>query len=533
MGGLVIGNEIFRDPDLISRLETLGFVLCRRVSTLRTALELIDEYMPDLVLLDNSIKSELDGGDEYAGQDPVDIIQERRGIPVLIVSGRPDQERLDRRLDFETLLSDLSSSFVNISNEQINEEISLWLERLCWFLNVDRSGVHQFSRDYEKLVTTHSYALPGIEESPIFLTSKVFPWFTSQILAGRIVKLNDAGADLPPEASAEKLFVQEQGSKSIISIPLKIGDRVLGVVVFGNLRAKKVWSEGLVQRMTIIGEVFANALLRVRFEEALQESRERFRRAFEHAALGIMIFNPEGRIIEVNSFFCHLLGYMESDLLNTQLEDLIHPDDRKITKKRINQALAGEIQFIWMEIRYLHRTGGDVWGYASSTLLRASDGSPLYFVSHTQDISESKKSMKLLKETNTALRVVMDHRTQDRLESEKNTLATLEKLAFPFLEKLRSTPLDHEQQAYVDLLQENLEEIASPFVRRLVELKDKLTPTELQVADLIKRGNTGKEIASLMRISEAAVFFHRKNIRKKLGIRNKKTNLQAFLTDLH
>ena len=441
-------------------------------------------------------------------------------------------DRLKWQLGFETLLSDLSAHFVNLVPEEVDAAISLWLERICLFLDVDRGGIHQFSEDGRDLVVTHSYSVPGVIKVPKLICSDELPWFTSQVRGGEVFKAEDSLNELPPDAEAERRFVIEQGSKSTIGIPLKIGGRVLGAVVFGTLRVHHTWPDDLVQRMKLLGEVFANALMRKRFEEALRESRERFRRAFEYAAVGISIFDLLGRFLEVNSFFCNLLGYTESELLNLSLADVTHPDDREITLKRINQSLAGDIQYLWLEKRYLHRDGHAVWAYVSSTLVRKPDGSPLYFISHVQDISENKKSRELLAETNTALKVVLDRRVQDRQDTEKDILATFEKLVFPYLDKLGTTPLDREQRTYMDLLKGNLAEIASPFARRLSSLNDKLTPTELQVADLIKRGKTSQEIAPLLRISEAAVFFHRNNIRKKLGLLHKKTNLRSYLMNL-
>ena len=523
---LIIHSEGAMDPDLTVLLGALGYVHYRRAAPIDKDLDIITKISPDMVLLEISLKGDTDQ------EDITKIIKEKFGIPAVLITSHAESVILKQQLEFETLLSDLSSDFVNLSPESVDTALSSWMERLCLFLKVDRVAMHQFSRDKKKLAMTHSYAVPGIEKAPMNITSDHFPWFTKKALDGETIRLDDSARDLPGEAEAERRFLREQGAKSTISIPLKIGHRVLGAVVFGSLRARRTWSDDLVQRMKLLGEVFANALMRKRFEEALRESRERFRKAFEHAALGIIIFDTSGRFLEANSFFCNLLGYTETDLINLGLEEITHPDDREITRKRIKQALAGEIQYIWMEKRYLSRKGEEIWAYVSSSLVRKPDGSPLYFISHIQDISEIKRSRELLEETNTALKVVMDHRLQDRMDSEKNLLATMEKFAFPYIERLNATPLDHEQRAYVELLHGNLKEFASPFANRLSSLKDRLTPTELQVTDLIRRGNTSKEISSLLHMSVAAVYFHRNNIRKKLGLINEKTNLRSFLLDL-
>ncbi len=138
----------------------------------------------------------------------------------------------------------------------------------------------------------------------------------------------------------------------------------------------------------------------------------------------------------------------------------------------------------------------------------------------------------ILNQTNTALKVVLHNVERDKIQQQEEILANLENLVFPYLHKLNSTPLDREQRAFVELIESNLVEIVSPFAGKLSSLQYKLTQTEMAVADFIKRGKTSKEIAVFLKMSIAAVFFHRNNIRKKLGLRKTGTNLGAYLRSL-
>jgi DNA-binding CsgD family transcriptional regulator len=81
----------------------------------------------------------------------------------------------------------------------------------------------------------------------------------------------------------------------------------------------------------------------------------------------------------------------------------------------------------------------------------------------------------------------------------------------------------------VEVLEANLSNISSPFARRLATWHEKLTPTEIQVADLLVAGKKSKEIAELLNVSPSAVAFHRANIRRKLDLKGKGTNLVSFL----
>jgi DNA-binding CsgD family transcriptional regulator len=89
--------------------------------------------------------------------------------------------------------------------------------------------------------------------------------------------------------------------------------------------------------------------------------------------------------------------------------------------------------------------------------------------------------------------------------------------------------MDERQKTYVAILETNLEEIISPFLNRVSVRLLNLTPTETQVANFVKQGKTTKEIADIMGLSPRTIESHRENIRNKIGIKNKKSNLRTHL----
>jgi len=137
-----------------------------------------------------------------------------------------------------------------------------------------------------------------------------------------------------------------------------------------------------------------------------------------------------------------------------------------------------------------------------------------------------------LQEVNTAMKVLLDQREQDRREVEETVMNNVKELLAPYLERLKKTKLTDVQLAHVRVLETNLDNIVSPFLKTLHSRHLNLTPKEIRVASLIKEGRTTKEIADLLGMSVAAVDFHRNNIRKKLGLRNKKANLVSHLASM-
>ncbi|MFH1138890.1 MAG: PAS domain S-box protein [Pseudomonadota bacterium] len=137
-----------------------------------------------------------------------------------------------------------------------------------------------------------------------------------------------------------------------------------------------------------------------------------------------------------------------------------------------------------------------------------------------------------LEEANIALKVLLKRREEDQLEMEEKVLTNVKELAAPFIAQLRETSLDSRQKAYLDVIESTLNHITSPFSRSLSAQFSKLTPKEIQIANLIKLGKTSKEIAGMIGVTAAAVDFHRNNIRQKLSLNKKKANLRSFLLGL-
>ncbi len=140
-----------------------------------------------------------------------------------------------------------------------------------------------------------------------------------------------------------------------------------------------------------------------------------------------------------------------------------------------------------------------------------------------------KKQAMHLEEMNTALNVLLEHRAEERIKLEESILANINRLVLPNLEKLGKGKLSSDKRLYIEVIKSNIEEIISPFSVRLSSSNLALTPTELKVANFVKEGLTSKEIASLLNISHNTVMFHRKKIRNKLGLTNKKTNSQSYI----
>jgi len=148
-----------------------------------------------------------------------------------------------------------------------------------------------------------------------------------------------------------------------------------------------------------------------------------------------------------------------------------------------------------------------------------------------REIELERKNLRL-EELNSALKILLEKRDGDKKVLEEKVLMNIKNLIIPYVTKLKKTTLNDRQDIFVEIIQSNIEDILSPFAHKLSYKYLKFTPTELQVADLVKQGLRTKEIADLLNSSPETVSGHRKSMRKKLNLKDKKSNLRTHLLSL-
>ncbi len=184
----------------------------------------------------------------------------------------------------------------------------------------------------------------------------------------------------------------------------------------------------------------------------------------------------------------------------------------------------------WYNIRAIRMTGsGPVRVISSHEEITALKLTEDALRKSREELIEQKQS---LEETNIAMKVLLKQREEDKLELEKKVLNNVKDLVLPYVEKLKNSRLRAKDRTLVEIIDTHLQDIISPLLQRFVNAKILLTPQEMHVASLVKDGKTSKEIADVLNVSETTVNFHRKNLRVKFGLRNKRTNLRSYLLSI-
>jgi PAS domain S-box-containing protein len=127
---------------------------------------------------------------------------------------------------------------------------------------------------------------------------------------------------------------------------------------------------------------------RKRLEQALRDSEELFRRAFNDAPIGISLVSPAGRYLQVNKCYCDLLGYSQAEMLQMRFKDITHPEDVEADLWGFEQIRRGETQTFQMEKRYIAKDGTVIPVWLNSSCVHDANGLPLYSIGHIQDIRD-------------------------------------------------------------------------------------------------------------------------------------------------
>jgi GAF domain-containing protein len=170
----------------------------------------------------------------------------------------------------ERLLIDLSTRFTGLPVERIHEEIERGLQRLAEFLGTDRSTLFQFSPDGTRLSPVASWARPGLEPYTTQIVQAEVPWYHARLVRGETVRFEHLPDDLPDEAVEEKAYTRRLGMQSNLTVPITVGGRPVCALAIGAFRTPRDWPDPLVERVRLVGHIFANALYRQRVETELR-----------------------------------------------------------------------------------------------------------------------------------------------------------------------------------------------------------------------------------------------------------------------
>ncbi len=262
-------------------------------------------------------------------------------------------------IEFERLITSLSTQFINRSWEEIDEGINQALQVIGEFSGLDRNYVVLFS---DSETGMYSSATKGSEGRVIYqwcaelveplageeqrFSTESYPWLMAKLRNFEAIQISTL-ADLPSEADDTRLAMQSSGTQSMFVVPMVHSKALIGYVVFATLKEQKTWSDNIVGSLRIAGDILASALNRKQVRSKIWDNERLFRAVFNQTFQFSSILKLDGTVLEDNQTALDLCQLDRSQVVGHPFWELkcwtISPETQEQLKSAIAQAAAGNV----------------------------------------------------------------------------------------------------------------------------------------------------------------------------------------------
>ncbi|OHD10627.1 MAG: hypothetical protein A2086_05540 [Spirochaetes bacterium GWD1_27_9] len=298
--------------------------------------------------------------------------------------------------NFERHLINISSKFINISYEELDETINESLKIIGEFCNVDRSYVFLTSDNKQTISNTHEWCNKGIypekensQNMPIDVISNLMESFLKK--EHYYIPSVD---NLPSEKEILKKVLKSLSLKSLITVPMLIKDEFFGFIGFDSIKDEKKWSLGDISLLKIVADIFVNTMERCKIDKELKLKAEYLKKSEEIANIGSWYWDIEKDFYSASDVTYKIYGYKNESTLNRNTTiELIIPEDRYIFEKETYEVFAKIKPCLDLVYRIKLKDTGEIRHIHSKANVEFNkDGKPIKMIGISQDITEQIKA---------------------------------------------------------------------------------------------------------------------------------------------
>lgn len=403
------------------------------------------------------------------------------------------------------------------------------------FFQFDFSTLMTLSEDKKQLVIIDTFGFPAE-------TIGSFSLISGQGLSTHVIHTEKPATVL--DFADENRFtvppiVLQKKITSALCVPMILEEEVFGVLI-GHSLEKRHFSEEDIALYQCVGNQAAMAIKNSLHLISLKRTEEKFRNLIETSSDWAWEVNKKAVYTYVSPKVRDILGYEPDEMIGRQPFDFMSATEAHRVEEQFARIVSSHEPFTLLENINRHKQGHLVILESSGVPFFDEDGGELLgYHGIDRDITPRKLAeeqlqlrSKELEEANIALKVLLKQSGEAKKKIEVNVRENIRNLVLPYINDLEMKLIKKETKLNVDIIKANLDQICSSFSQTFTSKYETFTPRELQVVDLINEGRSNKDVAELLRISKHSVEFHRANIRKKLGIKNKKINLRSYINGL-
>ncbi len=372
-----------------------------------------------------------------------------------ISSGAPPgkksaEDALHYRLEFEKLITSISTTFINLAPDQIDNGIMVALGLIGEFTKTDRSYVFLFDKNGKNLERTHEWCAMGVQshaDKYHTIGASAFPWLMGKLRRQQTVHFTGL-AGLPPEARAEKKAFKDQKVFSLINVPVIYGGSLRGIIGIESVAAEKSWSRDTAALLKMAGEIFSSALERKRVEEELAYERDLLATLMDNLPDTIYFKDTQSRFTRVNKAQAKTLGIQNPAAATNKTDfDFFVHDHARIAFAE-EQEIMKTGRALINKIEKVSRPDGTfTWFTATKVPIFDKNNTIVGTVGVSRDITKMKEFEDELQKAKNELEIRVGERTADLKRANERLETRISQLDF-----LNSTSFEIAQIIHVDVL---------------------------------------------------------------------------------
>jgi phosphoserine phosphatase RsbU/P len=237
------------------------------------------------------------------------------------------KQDLEFRVQFEELINSISTNFINITANKINEEVNSSLGKFGKFIHIDRAYVFQHGEESEKLTATHSWISPDIKDIcqlPDEILKSQIPWILTRLENDEMIFLPNL-VSLPSIAEQDKQLLEEFEAKTILILPMVYEQKTMGMLWMDNISYEKYWGVDTIKLLKILVEIIVNALQRRIAAEQIENLYNSLKQEVELASSVQSYLIPQWLRLENDIIFSSI--YKPSSSIGGDLFDILKITD--------------------------------------------------------------------------------------------------------------------------------------------------------------------------------------------------------------
>lgn len=326
-------------------------------------------------------------------------------------SSRAERNRLEcalaYRVQFEALLTELSSRLVHSMSSEIDDVIGEAVTMIGVFTNVDRCYLFQFAEEGSTATFSHEWCAAGIDSQRDLFAEvdlAAFPWTYDMYRRLKYVYIPRI-ADLPESAGMERRVFQSTGLQSVLAVPVAVNRRLLGILGLATERTERTWIGEDIRMLEALAQIIANALQRKRNDVALLRVEGRFREFADLLPIAIGI-HGESRFVFANRAAETISGVTRDEILRRDVFSFLHPSDEGTIREHLDN-LARHGAEKSQEVRFFNKYGEERWAELQTRMMEF-EGHPSYLLAAV-DTTARKRTERALRRSEERLRSLLEN----------------------------------------------------------------------------------------------------------------------------